>query len=205
MLDCKTRPHSAITTKHAVRKRRTAVHPRARGELAITTPIPHNVLRFIPALAGNSQPSPSGPTAISVHPRARGELKIGTQDAHGDIGSSPRSRGTPPPPASFSSGSRFIPALAGNSHAPGSTRPSPSVHPRARGELLKGVGGGHAKCGSSPRSRGTRITGRTTHARLRFIPALAGNSPPHRPLRLPLPVHPRARGELAMRNSVPLG
>ena len=56
---------------------------------------------------------------------------------------------------------------------------------------------GYTSYGSSPRGRGTRPGPHRGRARLRFIPARAGNTA--RPSRSPLPppVHPRAGGEHA--------
>ena len=72
------------------------------------------------------------------------------------------------------------------------------VHPRERGEHwgmldLKGD-----TYGSSPRARGThhrRIQPRRSH---RFIPASAGNTLIHHSGAIPMPVHPRERGEHAV-------
>ena len=136
-------------------------------------------------------------TANPVHPRARGEHKFCKAKPHCPAGSSPRTRGTLiiSPVDNFLS--RFIPAHAGNTCAAMYSLVAMSVHPRARGEhyLVAQVTG--LDVGSSPRTRGTRQArpscqaSKTVHprargehvrvqsllaARLRFIPAHAGNT-----------------------------
>ena len=71
--------------------------------------------RFIPACAGNSQKENTSRRARSVHPRVCGEQRKDTGVMLHCGGSSPRVRGTAEKQASFSLGSRFIPACAGNS------------------------------------------------------------------------------------------
>ena len=93
-----------------------SVHPRLRGELgrphyhAIvfngSSPLTrgtHNrtlrhpqQYRFIPAYAGNSEPSKPASVSRSVHPRLRGELFSLFLSKKFTTGSSPLTRGTPP-------------------------------------------------------------------------------------------------------------
>ena len=70
--------------------------------------------RFIPAPAGNRMPITAWLFCLTVHPRACGEQVVGPQAEGGTIGSSPRLRGTGPCRCRPPSGSRFIPAPAGN-------------------------------------------------------------------------------------------
>ena len=70
---------------------------------------------------------------------------------------------------------RFIPALAGNTISGRCCRPVVTVHPRARGEHLRGL--------------------RHEFQIARFIPALAGNTYRAGSAGRPSTVHPRARGE----------
>ena len=73
---------------------------------------------------------------------------------------------------------------------------SPSVHPRACGELLNSMPPSPSMFGSSPRMRGTQQTGFRWPLLDRFIPAHAGNSS-CQPRTIGLAtVHPRACGEL---------
>ncbi len=168
--------------------------PRSRGTLAQQIVV---ILagRFIPALAGNTPRTLACPQIDPVHPRARGEHGSVYQINRAYTGSSPRSRGTHLHGRVRRARARFIPALAGNTLLfllPSGLRP---VHPRARGEH-EGRGFGESPLpGSSPRSRGTLFSDALRFGRVRFIPALAGNTLllDHEPITVP--VHPRARGE----------
>ena len=90
---------------------------------------------------------------------------------------------------------RFIPARAGNTYLSQRSNCCAAVHPRACGE--HNVAGFHAwrNDGSSPRVRGTLPVTRPTRAKLRFIPARAGNTLKEVPCVRYQPVHPRACGE----------
>ena len=178
------------------------VHPRLRGELSGavvealivggSSPLtrgtpgsnvrPKDVLRFIPAYAGNSQDTHLVRDLPSVHPRLRGELTIRISMVICTSGSSPLTRGT-----------------LNDSPYKALTR---TVHPRLRGELLNGAPLSQDQGGSSPLTRGTLFWDFIEEVDERFIPAYAGNSLPVSPTSTLGPVHPRLRGELAekMRN-----
>ena len=152
------------------------VHPRLRGELSGavvealivggSSPLtrgtpgsnvrPKDVLRFIPAYAGNSQDTHLVRDLPSVHPRLRGELTIRISMVICTDGSSPLTRGTLHRRSKCQEQSRFIPAYAGNSLLGFYRRSGRTVHPRLRGELSY-----------RPTSTGFGP---------RFIPAYAGNS-----------------------------
>ena len=173
-----------------------AVHPRARGEhpgLAViaaarggSSPRTRGTLheqaalvlrqRFIPAHAGNTPLSTPPRWRPAVHPRARGEHSPETVRRMYSYGSSPRTRGTPPPLQTLLGLFRFIPAHAGNTPrsvlaevCKRGSSPRTRGTPSAKGRAMR------MRCGSSPRTRGTHR-----------LPA------PHRGVH---PVHPRARGE----------
>ena len=104
-------------------------------------------------------------------------------------------RGTRRRIAAANSGSRFIPAHAGNTLPPQRPRRRNTVHPRACGEH-----GFHADIlgyvrGSSPRMRGTPGMGEAASGRGRFIPAHAGNTGYSSANCSTYSVHPRACGE----------
>ncbi len=155
--------------------RRTAVHPRVCGELALYAiesagrngssprvrgtpvgkPAKADRHRFIPACAGNSSACSRSTLARPVHPRVCGEL-------HG-------------PGRSDNEAYRFIPACAGNSLGRSERPTGAPVHPRVCGELV--------------------ALGRLPPSVFRFIPACAGNS--SRVRRLPSTYtgsSPRVRG-----------
>ena len=93
-------------------------------------------VRFIPARAGNSENVQSWSVVETVHPRACGELADVGVGKTVMVGSSPRVRGTRGGHGRIVTGSRFIPARAGNSEPRLSADGLFSVHPRACGELI---------------------------------------------------------------------
>ncbi len=70
-----------------------------------------------------------------------------------------------------------------------------TVHPRMRGEHFAKATGVRRVIGSSPHARGTRVRLAVQLARLRFIPACAGNTGLEAGWCRPMAVHPRMRGE----------
>jgi len=90
---------------------------------------------------------------------------------------------------------RFIPAPAGNTQVIRYVNTQKTVHPRACGEHCKHETDNNAKCGSSPRLRGTLLVPSAWLVWLRFIPAPAGNTQGDRTADGHDTVHPRACGE----------
>ena len=79
-----------------------------------------------------------------------------------------------------------------------------AVHPRAGGEHRHGISPAAGRHGSSPRWRGTRCAGHRDRADRRFIPALAGNTPPTTAIRaVSAGSSPRWRGTPARRTDDP--
>ena len=110
-------------------------------------------------------------------------------------GSSPLARGTHQIVGIARGQARFIPARAGNTPPSRSAWPRGTVHPRSRGEHEPGDLDVQVVAGSSPLARGTRGRLYRDGARVRFIPARAGNTPAMRTWYRRRPVHPRSRGE----------
>ena len=180
------------------RPRRGGSSPLARGTQPALTWITL-VPRFIPARAGNTSKSRSARSGATVHPRSRGEHRKSARFRYVDNGSSPLARGTHRGRAESAAEHRFIPARAGNTRALPPGVPCPPVHPRSRGEHCVMRTREVRAAGSSPLARGTPIEGGVDLRELRFIPARAGNTaavprPPRRHS-----VHPRSRGEHAVR------
>ena len=157
-------------------------------------------VRFIPASAGNSLPGRKRNHVQTVHPRECGEQKRGSSAGNKISGSSPRVRGTGFQVFLGTPLARFIPASAGNSaRSASATRPS-TVHPRECGEQKNKPATAVKPRGSSPRVRGTVIPDSDFVAKVRFIPASAGNRTISRLALFESPVHPRECGEQESRS-----
>ena len=132
----------------------TADHPRSRGEYSLesevnceslgSSPLSRGIrvdrirfpqlVRIIPALAGNTDIPVNEAFKYKDHPRSRGEYTGKRRQPCFDNGSSPLSRGIHDRTYDTDLNARIIPALAGNtSAATFSTRTGPD-HPRSRGE-----------------------------------------------------------------------
>ena len=132
--------------------------------------------RLIPARAGNTSMPCSCRTRRPAHPRSRGEHDAAGYQFYWAGGSSPLARGTPSGGCSASVRSRLIPARAGNTCPPPSSRWRTSAHPRSRGEHMPKRSSSMSVRGSSPLARGTPGWSRRTGGRRRLIPARAGNT-----------------------------
>ena len=142
------------TADEAAVAARFTVHPRSRGEHALTkaagkggfgsSPLARGTLdrrlallvveRFIPARAGNTRELLADTGRGSVHPRSRGEHSRITTRAVCALGSSPLARGTRGRDGRRGVRVRFIPARAGNTCQYLGIDRTPPVHPRSRGE-----------------------------------------------------------------------
>ena len=200
------------------RRDRIPDHPRSRGEYSCLTvrqatgngssPLSRGIRHkvrgrsprpgIIPALAGNTDGVAWRWPGGWDHPRSRGEYAVVLAVLFMVEGSSPLSRGIPRRRWWFSSSRRIIPALAGNTVAATAAARASADHPRSRGEY----GGGRliesSKDGSSPLSRGIRVT-HWWHSRWwGIIPALAGNTVTPHKAQVTMRDHPRSRGEYSL-------
>ena len=151
--------------------------------------------RIIPACAGNTLRSRPGSVITSDHPRMRGEhvsVEVLRNERHG---SSPHARGTPEVADENDAGVRIIPACAGNTPGEPALNGNTPDHPRMRGEHRAALIVDGRLLGSSPHARGTLVERRGTQARVRIIPACAGNTCSPAPTGQPRSDHPRMRGE----------
>ena len=89
----------------------------------------------------------------------------------------------------------LIPAHAGKTPKSGRPPSWRTAHPRSRGENVSGTLWPGLQDGSSPLTRGKRLTVAVRTARGRLIPAHAGKTPRGRTARYQGPAHPRSRGE----------
>ncbi len=151
--------------------------------------------RFIPAGAGNTQHSGNICHPSPVYPRWRGEHPGTPTRQHYHFGLSPLARGTQGHKKEPLYRRRFIPAGAGNTPGRPSDYFGVSVYPRWRGEHVTPSSPPLSTAGLSPLARGTRRASRKRKTRCRFIPAGAGNTPPHGLWIITQAVYPRWRGE----------
>ena len=148
--------------------------PRVRGTELIDGPSLLS-LRFIPACAGNGRRCDAISRRLPVHPRVCGERVLRCNGHQYPTGSSPRVRGTGYHVAALNCTTRFIPACAGNGLYVREYLGKIAVHPRVCGERDLGPTRMSARCGSSPRVRGTVSQMYEPVIAQRFIPACAGN------------------------------
>ena len=150
---------------------------------------------IIPACAGNTLIGTSYFVTIWDHPRMCGEHSV--IDCY-DIwipGSSPHVRGTQMFGIPVKSKLRIIPACAGNTCSPPSTRCRSRDHPRMCGEHSPAATAARCRSGSSPHVRGTPDKDdATVHCR-GIIPACAGNTRNTVILAVVRGDHPRMCGE----------
>ena len=168
--------------------------PRARGTHCVHD---HGaeLVRVIPACAGNTATAPLRARRLTGHPRVRGEHLPKLHDCARCGGSSPRARGTLGVGLVAGRRLRVIPACAGNTPLHAGSRRSTSGHPRVRGEHSWPCAARRRGHGSSPRARGTRSRSARTLSICRVIPACAGNTRKHVKSKSMDSGHPRVRGE----------
>ena len=190
-------------------------HPRSRGEYLVcmqpprprsgSSPLSRGIpflvpqilfaLRIIPALAGNTEHNEPAIEKDLDHPRSRGEYILVSNIFRTAQGSSPLSRGILLHHTISQLILGIIPALAGNTKTQGNTRPPDTDHPRSRGEYVHGAFRINRTSGSSPLSRGIRVSKNTWVFNVRIIPALAGNTSNVCAIPRFVADHPRSRGE----------
>ena len=107
--------------------------PRVRGTVPCCDHLPE-IIRLIPACAGNSASVKSRALPHAVHPRVCGEQTTQAGQPIHRTGSSPRVRGTDRRDRRDRRGLRFIPACAGNRRRRAERSSVISVHPRVCGE-----------------------------------------------------------------------
>ena len=213
--------HAGKTLGNRLPRYRNRAHPRSRGEniLHLTKPLRgvgsspltrgklfHGVslfrhCRLIPAHAGKTRQFPVEAQSGSAHPRSRGENHSLALSAPYPTGSSPLTRGKRPRTKDWYGSPRLIPAHAGKTTTPLPRSRSCWAHPRSRGENALFVADKLSEAGSSPLTRGKRITKRWRDAARRLIPAHAGKTERAGDARHDHAAHPRSRGENAGVNS----
>ena len=172
-------------------------HPRSRGENMVSlvsgrafsgsSPLTRGkrfsvgaglrIVRLIPAHAGKTAPSPADADHNWAHPRSRGENVLRDLLVNQAQGSSPLTRGKRAQGPSCQPGPGLIPAHAGKTSMPVTSRPPERAHPRSRGENRESSWTMKACNGSSPLTRGKRCVIVLPFGRFGLIPAHAGKTP----------------------------
>ena len=117
----------------------------------------HEICRFIPAGAGNTEIADSNKMEFSVYPRWRGEHPHYAGIVREKSGLSPLARGTLVGRLEVQFHPRFIPAGAGNTSCITCSARGDAVYPRWRGEHTKPRRAAGDCSGLSPLARGTLI------------------------------------------------
>ena len=171
----------------------TGLSPRGRGK-RIRCRSTAKKARSIPAWAGEtSQHIPVRPFG-EVYPRVGGgNIQLQGQGLAA-VGLSPRGRGKRPAFASRVSPRRSIPAWAGETVLPLTTRSRLKVYPRVGGGNAGGIVLHQKLVGLSPRGRGKLLGHLRIVARIGSIPAWAGETGDRRFHRPVNPVYPRVGG-----------
>ena len=151
--------------------------------------------RLIPAHAGKTHPGNSRYMHRLAHPRSRGENVWMPVQTAWIPGSSPLTRGKHCVPHWGNNHPGLIPAHAGKTrHSDAPTAPMPA-HPRSRGENLSSPPWWSPSHGSSPLTRGKRLSSPARGEVQGLIPAHAGKTWRGWAGRRPCWAHPRSRGE----------
>ena len=134
--------------------------------------------RLIPAHAGKTREIFSFARHYGAHPRSRGENPAEGTDRELDAGSSPLTRGKRAERLAVVQHEGLIPAHAGKTGDLVKAYNLDKAHPRSRGENAGGTPGKAPVGGSSPLTRGKRVTGCPQLRADRLIPAHAGKTLP---------------------------
>ena len=151
--------------------------------------------RLIPAHAGSTRVGRHQGRGGPAHPRSRGEHDEDLRDRVRKFGSSPLTRGAHLISLPPGHRARLIPAHAGSTHQVPNSYFSHWAHPRSRGEHRHAEELAKRTKGSSPLTRGARMS-RNAELRVRgLIPAHAGSTSRLLSDAESTPAHPRSRGE----------
>ena len=167
--------------------------PRMRGKPQ-SRDIRFEVVRIIPAHAGQTARNRGGGSVPADHPRACGANAPVDDLVECLVGSSPRMRGKHAGGAGHRVRRRIIPAHAGQTSTDVARSVVVSDHPRACGANLIAAVALILAFGSSPRMRGKRGGVRRRLWFGRIIPAHAGQTSRHPRIAVPATDHPRACG-----------
>ncbi len=152
----------------------------------------------IPACAGEPWLDARGIFRHAVHPRVCGGAQGAVYGDFNEAGPSPRVRGSHPEPCPLPGGRGSIPACAGEPVAWGRERRHRRVHPRVCGGATFSRNVILVILGPSPRVRGSPHVVQPLTARIRSIPACAGEPYARMSEKVDGRVHPRVCGGAAV-------
>ncbi len=160
---------------NASASRRSGSSPLTRGKLHRSSTRPR-VAGLIPAHAGKTHCATPYVRVRLAHPRSRGENSLNERRNSRPLGSSPLTRGKLDDADRAHRLRRLIPAHAGKTFERYASKGSERAHPRSRGENLKVDLFQAFPPGSSPLTRGKRLTGAGGATGAGLIPAHAGKT-----------------------------
>ena len=207
--------HAGKTETRVSNRRGCAAHPRSRGEnlapvgeaISYTGSSPltrgkqtgveskPRDLRLIPAHAGKTLIGETAAVIATAHPRSRGENAHLLLLLRFRLGSSPLTRGKLADRPDHACDAGLIPAHAGKTRPIWWNHGRRRAHPRSRGENNRNAIPVKELEGSSPLTRGKRLTDQDAELAHGLIPAHAGKTVRRSRARRPCWAHPRSRGE----------
>ena len=207
--------HAGKTRRLRYRRGERRAHPRSRGENIWNTPWStlaggsspltrgkrvfrrelRRTNRLIPAHAGKTARICASVSMRTAHPRSRGENYAVSSPYSSKRGSSPLTRGKPHFHGLGHLVLRLIPAHAGKTFPEATDADPYKAHPRSRGENSAVLCQPLRQAGSSPLTRGKRLSDILRSVVLRLIPAHAGKTEVFGLFVGALGAHPRSRGE----------
>ncbi len=150
---------------------------------------------LIPARAGSTWEALRAARGSWAHPRSRGEHGLPHPNVFMQRGSSPLARGALFDVLSDLGADGLIPARAGSTTSISPCSARTAAHPRSRGEHCARSSAARFSNGSSPLARGAPGAVASGCCGCGLIPARAGSTHGMPLSFLPVPAHPRSRGE----------
>ena len=170
-------------------------HPRIRGE--------HYACTVVTKLGEGSSPHTRGAhhrvhrdgDRLGIIPAYAGSTFVPAAGGEPGDGSSPHTRGARGLRGPLDGSAGIIPAYAGSTSPTRPPSPTPTDHPRIRGEHIRRLSADVHTGGSSPHTRGARLMAWDARAKAGIIPAYAGSTRGHHKIQFDGKDHPRIRGE----------
>ena len=159
--------------------------------------------RFTPTPVGTTEPDQRRESRLTVHPHARGDDPELRPHGIRHTGSPPRPWGRHNDPTLGWMPFRFTPTPVGTTLARGARRPPGPVHPHARGDDSILDPGQIALAGSPPRPWGRPCGLGPSRGSGRFTPTPVGTTWVRDQRRVPIAVHPHARGDDVQTDATP--